>query len=82
MITRVLGANKHRVNVPSEKTWNKVPTESLLYLNIGNRIFGGMRLPFCWKCGAEMKDDAKFCPKCGASVSRRVRREKEREWWE
>jgi len=28
-----------------------------------------------------MKEDARFCPKCGASVGGRVRREKEREWW-
>ncbi len=24
---------------------------------------------FCSKCGSEAKDDVKFCPKCGASVS-------------
>ena len=23
---------------------------------------------FCAKCGTEMKDEAKFCPKCGASI--------------
>ena len=39
-------------------------------------------MPYCWKCGAEMKEDARFCPKCGAPVGRRVRGEKEREWWE
>jgi len=43
--------------------------------------FGGMRLPYCWKCGAELKEDARFCHKCGSSVSR-SRREKERPWWE
>jgi len=40
-------------------------------------------MPYCWKCGAELKKDADFCPKCGAPVSERVKREKERvEWWE
>jgi len=33
-----------------------------------------------------MKEDAKFCPKCGAPVGgparARVRREKEPDWWE
>jgi uncharacterized membrane protein YvbJ len=39
-------------------------------------------MPYCWKCGAELKEDAKFCPKCGAPVSERARREKARaEWW-
>ena len=56
--------------------------ELLLYMNERNNSFWGKTLPYCWKCGAEMKDDARFCPKCGASVSGRVRREKEREWWE
>ena len=39
-------------------------------------------MPYCWKCGAEMKEDARFCHKCGAPVGRRVRREKEHKWWE
>ena len=25
-------------------------------------------MPFCKKCGAELKEDAKFCPKCGTPV--------------
>ena len=29
---------------------------------------GGVWLPFCKKCGAELKEDAKFCPKCGTPV--------------
>ncbi|NIU84234.1 MAG: zinc-ribbon domain-containing protein [Candidatus Thorarchaeota archaeon] len=39
-------------------------------------------MPYCWKCGNELKEDAKFCQKCGAPVSRRIRREKEPDWWE
>ncbi|UCE16413.1 MAG: zinc ribbon domain-containing protein [Candidatus Bathyarchaeota archaeon] len=39
-------------------------------------------MPYCWKCGTELKEDANFCQKCGASVSRRVKREKGPEWWE
>jgi len=39
-------------------------------------------MPYCRKCGTEMKEDVRFCPKCGTPVSGRVRREKEREWWE
>ena len=37
-----------------------------------------MRLPYCWKCGTELREDARFCHKCGAPD----RREKERKWWE
>ncbi len=29
---------------------------------------GGVWLPFCKKCGAELKGDAKFCPQCGTQV--------------
>jgi len=25
-------------------------------------------LVYCWKCGSELREDAGFCPKCGASV--------------
>ena len=25
-------------------------------------------MTFCWKCGTELRDEAVFCPKCGASV--------------
>jgi uncharacterized RDD family membrane protein YckC len=25
-------------------------------------------LVYCWKCGSESRDDAAFCPKCGASL--------------
>jgi len=24
--------------------------------------------PYCWKCGTEVKEDAKICPKCGAAL--------------
>ena len=26
-------------------------------------------MPYCWKCGAELDEDAKFCPTCGTSVA-------------
>src|SRR6266852_2389011 len=26
------------------------------------------QLLYCWKCGSELREDAGFCPKCGASV--------------
>ncbi len=26
-------------------------------------------MPFCKKCGAELKEGEEFCPQCGASVS-------------
>lgn len=26
-------------------------------------------MPYCWKCGAELPEDARFCPKCGAPIS-------------
>src|SRR5713101_4414609 len=25
-------------------------------------------LVYCWKCGSELREDAAFCPKCGASA--------------
>src|SRR3989442_9096427 len=25
-------------------------------------------LVYCWKCGTELREDASFCAKCGASV--------------
>jgi len=28
----------------------------------------GGRMPYCWKCGAELKEEAKFCPNCGAPI--------------
>ena len=30
-------------------------------------------MPYCQKCGAELKEDARFCPKCGAAVSAEMR---------
>lgn len=36
---------------------------------IKKRNDGGVRLPFCEKCGAELKEDAKFCPTCGTPVA-------------
>jgi len=26
-------------------------------------------MPYCWKCGAELDEEAKFCPTCGAPVA-------------
>jgi hypothetical protein len=33
------------------------------------------RLPYCWKCGAELEEDDKFCHACGASVAEVVEEE-------
>ncbi|NIR87855.1 zinc ribbon domain-containing protein, partial [Candidatus Bathyarchaeota archaeon] len=43
-------------------------------------------MPYCWKCGAELDEEAKFCPTCGTPVAppvtelerRRIKREKRR----
>jgi len=43
-------------------------------------------MPFCWKCGAKLDEDAKFCPTCGTPVAppatkpekRRIKREERR----
>jgi hypothetical protein len=32
-------------------------------------------MPYCTKCGASLKEDDKFCPVCGSSVSRVTREE-------
>jgi len=32
-------------------------------------------LPYCSKCGAELKEDDKFCPKCGTAVVKIVTEE-------
>lgn len=43
---------------------------------------GGIRLPYCRKCGSELKEEMKFCPKCGTAVSLRAAREREHvDWW-
>lgn len=26
-------------------------------------------MPYCWRCGAELPEEARFCPKCGAQTS-------------
>ena len=44
-------------------------------------------MPYCWKCGTELKKEDKFCPKCGASITEEARRKRKREiervkWWE
>jgi len=58
-----------------------IATKSLLCVNLSRQSFRGVRLPYCWKCGTELKEDARFCHKCGAPV-RHARKEKERPWWE
>jgi len=55
-----------------------------------DRIFGGMRLPYCWKCGTQLEEDTKFCEKCRAptplATIREIRKAKqergEEDWWE
>jgi uncharacterized membrane protein YvbJ len=32
-------------------------------------------LPYCWKCGAELKEDDKFCSTCGTPATKVVREE-------
>ena len=27
-------------------------------------------MPYCWKCGAKLNDDDKFCPVCGAAKAK------------
>jgi hypothetical protein len=49
--------------------------------------FGGGIMPYCWKCGAELKEEDKFRQKCGASITEEARRRRKREierakWWE
>ncbi len=44
--------------------------------------FGGIRLPYCRNCGSELREDMKFCPKCGTAVSPSAAREREHvDWW-
>ena len=38
-------------------------------------------MPYCWKCGPELKENARFCHKCGTPVGR-AKRAKEQQWWE
>jgi len=32
-------------------------------------------MPYCWKCGANLKEEARFCHVCGASVAKVVKEE-------
>lgn len=32
-------------------------------------------MPYCWKCGAKLKEEDKFCYACGASVAKVVKEE-------
>lgn len=32
-------------------------------------------MPYCWKCGAKLMDEDKFCTTCGAKVSKIMREE-------
>lgn len=32
----------------------------------------GGRMPYCWKCGAELNEEAKFCPNCGTLIAPRM----------
>ena len=35
-------------------------------------------MPYCWKCGAKLDEDAKFCPTCGTQVGPPVTKPKRR----
>jgi len=40
-------------------------------------------MPYCWKCGAELKEEDKFCPKCGTPTKERPKiKRKHVDWWE
>ena len=32
-------------------------------------------MPYCWKCGAKLKDEDKFCSVCGVAVAKVTREE-------
>ena len=36
---------------------------------------GEKELDYCWKCGATLQEDSKFCHVCGASVAKVVKEE-------
>jgi hypothetical protein len=41
-----------------------------------NSIQGSEKdLPYCWKCGAKLKEDEKFCHACGTPVTKVVKEE-------
>jgi len=42
--------------------------KSLGEIELRNANDGGVRLPYCKKCGAELKEDAEFCSYCGTPV--------------
>jgi len=43
---------------------------------VQNSVPEGERvLPYCWKCGAKLKEDDKFCNACGAPITKVVKEE-------
>ena len=42
--------------------------KSFLYSGL-QRYFAGGKMSYCWKCGAELGEDERFCPKCGAPIT-------------
>jgi len=84
-------SNKTRIAHVRERVLNRTGTQNKLrqtfYATFSQIVcrthFLGERMPYCWKCGTELDEDAKFCPACGTAVvpltepeERRMRKER------
>ena len=49
----------------------------IIFLNVQQNSVpeGEKRLPYCWKCGAELKEHDQFCSVCGTAVTKVVTEE-------
>ena len=48
----------------------------MLFIFVDHLFLQGNVLTFCTKCGNELVEGAKFCPKCGMAVDSAARRSK------